>query len=586
MPKVADLYIEIGAKLDNFEKGMKSFQKQTGRMEKGLARVTKRIIALGLAYFGARGIAKIGKSFLEVARTVEQYDIRLKTLLGSQKQATVAMGHFEDIASRLPFTLEQVIESGIRLTTIKVPFTDWLEPIADVASAFGLDLPTATDQFARAMSAGLGAADWFREKGITAMIRDFAKLKFGIDDLAKEGTGKLQEVMFEWTKQFQGSSQDMAKTWDGIVSMLQDKWFKFRKAVMDSKVFQLLKEGLASFNEKLDEFIEAGKMEEWAKNTAIAVLKFFEWILEGLQGVVVGFLSFKAALLKLPEDINAFFEKITVSEDVKKIENSLSDLQTELGKIIGMPEEIVPEKKTFEDFVNQISNVQSGFTAAIAKIRLYRAEVEGLDTSTKAGTEDLALFSDTVSENLAPAMSNYANLLNMIIPATVQVGEEAIKTGEKQINIFNKVANAMTSGITGVMNVLKQFVIGEFLKYLATAKMPFLAKLALLLPTVAAVEAAFGAIKGFQYEGVAHAPTMAMIAEREPERVIKESTFQRMRGEVGGGMNLTVAPVFTISAIDAEGVREFMRNKGLQEIVEGIKAGVQKPELKSALGVG
>ena len=188
MVKAATLEVEIGAKIDKFEKGLGRVRKDLGGMEKklsGVSRATgkantafagmaKRLIAIGVAYFGARGIFKMGKSFLEVAANVEQYEIRLKVLLGSQEKATEAMREFQRTAAKLPFTLEEVIESGIRLTTIKVPFKDWLTPIADVAAAFGLDLPTATDQFARAMSAGLGAADWFREKGISAMIKDFA----------------------------------------------------------------------------------------------------------------------------------------------------------------------------------------------------------------------------------------------------------------------------------------------------------------------------------------------------------------------------------------------------------------------------
>ena len=313
MVKAATLEVEIGAKIDKFEKGLGRVRKDLGGMEKklsGVSRATgkantafagmaKRLIAIGVAYFGARGIFKMGKSFLEVAANVEQYEIRLKVLLGSQEKATEAMREFQRTAAKLPFTLEEVIESGIRLTTIKVPFKDWLTPIADVAAAFGLDLPTATDQFARAMSAGLGAADWFREKGISAMIKDFAKLKHGIEDITKIGSIELQGVMFEWAKTFKGSTEDMAKTWKGIVSMLQDKWFQFRDAVMKAKVFEILKGGLASFNEKLDEFMASGKFEEWASNMAIGMLGFMKAVIEGIGGVLTVIHGFQAAVFEM-----------------------------------------------------------------------------------------------------------------------------------------------------------------------------------------------------------------------------------------------------------------------------------------------
>ncbi len=595
MPKVADLYVEIGAKLDNFDRGMKSVQKSSKRLEKGLAGIAKRLIAIGAVYFGARGIFKMGKSFLEVAATVEQYEIRLKTLLGSQKAATEAMDDFQKIASTLPFTLDQVIESGIRLTTIKVPFKDWLVPIADVAAAFGLDLPTATDQFSRAMSAGLGAADWFREKGITAMIRDFAKLKFGIDDLAVAGTAKLREVMFAWAKTFEGSSKDMSKTWNGIISMLQDKWFQFRDAVMQSGVFDILKDGLAGFNDQLDDFIKTGKLDVWAKNTAINVISAFKIIAQGIQGLLVAWHGFQMVIFEgaalvtkhLTNQLQVLIQTLVVMEKLPIIGKKLTGVTDTLIELFG-DMKIITEG--YNDAANEqgetLADIITKFENYILKLEKTRDLVEESKTQTKEAKVATEEYAESVGENLSPAMSNYAALLNYLLPIQVELGQKIKKTTEQQIDIFESLAGAMQSGITGIMNVLKQWAIGEFLKALSTAKMPFLAKLALLIPTVGLVNAAFNKIKGFQYEGVAHAPTVAMIAEREPERVIKESTFQRMRAEGGGGMSLTVAPVFTISAIDAEGVREFMRTRGLEEIVEAIKAGIQKPELKNALGVG
>jgi hypothetical protein len=565
MPKVADLYVEIGAKLDNFDRGMKSVQRSTRRMEKGLGLVVKRMIAIGAVYFGARGIFKMSKSFLEVAASVEQYGIRLKTLLGSQKAATIAMGEFQRIASKLPFTLDQVIESGIRLTTIKVPFQDWLVPIADVAAAFGLDLPTATDQFARAMSAGLGAADWFREKGISAMIKDFAKLEFAIDDLAKAGTGKLREVMFEWAKTFKGSSEDMSKTWNGIISMLQDKWFQFRDAVMQSQVFNILKEGLASFNDKLDEFMKTGRLDVWAADMAIGVIGAFKLIVQAVQTLMIAWHALGTVIFKTAEfainavklQINAIMAPMRLLAKIPIVGELAKKILKEVGEHTAVLTTI--SEGYNEAARNQgeaLVNVIEKFEAFIAKLEAAKELVRDSKKDTKEVEEGFKQLGATLSE-----------------------------MSDKQKDIFLSLANAMQSGITGIMNVLKQWVIGEFLKALSTSKMPFLVKLGLLIPTIAAVNAAFGAIKGFQYEGVAHTPTVAMIAEREPERVIRESTFQRMRAD-GGGMSLTVAPVFQISAMDAEGVRDFIRNRGLQEIVEAIKAGVQKPEMKNALGLG
>jgi hypothetical protein len=289
------------------ERGTRSFKGMWKQMAVGAAAIAGIVGALR----GAKGL--IG-SFMDVAIQTEQYEIQLKTLLGSQEKATQAFSFFRDVAASLPYTLEEVIQSGTRLAAINVPFEGWLPKIADLASAIGMDLPQATDQMARALKGGLGAADLFREKGVSAMIKEFAKLEKGISDISKLSMPELQQVLWDFTEQFEGASEEMSRTWKGITSMLADKWFQFRDAVMQSGVFETLKEGLSEFNKKLDEFVESGKMEEWANNTARAVLQSFRAILQGVQGMIAGIQILKAAWADLNVAINTqvmkFYQKV------------------------------------------------------------------------------------------------------------------------------------------------------------------------------------------------------------------------------------------------------------------------------------
>lgn len=438
MVKAATLEVEIGAKIDQFERSLGKVRKDLGGMEKRLggvsrgankasmafSRMAKRLIAIGLAYFGARGVFKMAKSFLDVATAVEQYEIRLKVLLGSQKAATEAMRDFQGIASKLPFTLEEVIESGIRLTTIKIPFKDWLIPIADVAAAFGMDLPTATDQFSRAMSAGLGAADWFREKGISAMIRDFAKLKFGIEDVSKVGTTILKDVMFEWTKLFKGSTDDMAKTWKGTVSMLQDKWFKFRDAVMKTKVFELMKEGLTGFNEKLDEFVETGKMDEWAKNMAISVIDSFATIAKALMTLSLVFHVYKKAIFEVGKGAAGFFRKAIESTDklLEKSEEMVALTEHELiwrKRLLGVSKDLATVEGGYQDTIDEtvesMANLIEKFEGYILKLQTAKEVVEESKNATEelnAKTKEFGeTVVETVIEKVAPAMKEVIKIL-------------------------------------------------------------------------------------------------------------------------------------------------------------------------------
>ena len=279
MAKAATLEVEIGAKIDKFEKSLgkvrkdlKGMETRLGGVSRGASKATtafsgmaKKLIAVGIAYFGARGIFRMAKSFLDVASSVETYKLRLEAMLGSQKAATEAMNFFKEVAAKVPFTLEEVIEAGVKVQAFGADLKAWTPIMADLAAFMGVTLPEAASALGRAFAGGAGAADIFRERGILQVIKDFAKMEHSIDDITKLSLPKFREVMFEAfagaESKVAGTADKLATTWVGTISMLQDKWFKFKDAVMKAKVFELLKEELASFNVELDKFVEAGGLE-------------------------------------------------------------------------------------------------------------------------------------------------------------------------------------------------------------------------------------------------------------------------------------------------------------------------------------
>jgi len=260
--------------VDDAVEGIKTQADVTTPTIKGLwAQVSAGILAVGglsAAFRGAKGLIQ---SFVDVGVQTEQYRMQLEILLGSQEAANNAFDFFNEVAATLPFTLEEVISSGTRLAAIDVPFKDWLPRIADVAAGMGIDLPTATDQFARALKGGLGAADLFREKGISAMITKFAEVELGIQDLSKVTLPELENVLYQFTGKFEGGSEKMAESWKGLTSMLSDAWYQFRKDVMDAGVMESLKEGLEGVLEWVNKLKEEGRLQEWAQQLGENITK-------------------------------------------------------------------------------------------------------------------------------------------------------------------------------------------------------------------------------------------------------------------------------------------------------------------------
>jgi hypothetical protein len=102
--------------------------------------------------------------------------------------------------------------------------------------------------------------------------------------------------MENWNKagsQFKGATDKLAKTWDGMMSSLKDKWFEFRKAVMEAGIFDTMKQGLSTLLEKIKEFKKSGKMDEWARATANKFLGAMKTMIGGINLVGDAFSGWK-----------------------------------------------------------------------------------------------------------------------------------------------------------------------------------------------------------------------------------------------------------------------------------------------------
>lgn len=657
MVKAATLEVEIGAKIDQFERSLGKVRKDLGGMEKKLGGVSRgaskastafsgmarRLIAVGAAYFGARGIFKMGKSFLDVASSVETYRLRLEAMLGSQEAATDAMAFFKEVAAKVPFTLEEVIEAGVKVQAFGADLKAWSPIMADLAAFMGVTLPEAASALGRAFAGGAGAADIFRERGILQVIKDFAKMEKGIDDITKISLPEFRAVMFEAfagaESKVAGTADKLATTWTGIVSMLQDKWFKFRDAVMKAKVFEVLKEGLKSFNERLDEFVASGKLEEWASDTALGILKFMQAVVQGIGGVLTVIHGFQAAVFEmaslvtkhLMNQVGVLVKAFTIAEKLvpglRGATDKLADLWLDLKYVTE------GYKGSADEQVEATANVIEKINKLIEGLKKARDEVE----KTKGATDELSKktekFGETIVETTLPAARDLSAIFENMRYKTEELHYAIVGLSERGMLMFEGMTNAFASGvmnaldafqrfgeeggdlletlgeamhgfISAAINALKQFVMeiltsaaatifakqaeaiaGVIASVMTTVGFPF--NLLLIGGAIAAVTALFAGLKPKKYEAGGYVPQETFAHLHSGERVLSASEVRRGVGAGGGGgITINVSPAINISAMDSLGVRDFMRNRGIVEIVAGIKAGIQQPELKKILGVG
>ncbi len=242
--------------------GTEKVKKEVGNISEGFKRLnasckdlTNSFIKAQLAVegllAGLGGIRGIISSFKDAASTAENYRVRLNTLLDSVQEGNRLFKEMSRFASGVSFKYEEIMGAATALAGVMEAGVDeiqrWMPIIADLAAVSGLSIEETTSQVIRMYSAGAQAADMFRERGVLAMLG----FQAGVSYTAEETRKRLIEAWEDPASKFRGASQRLAATWDGLMSMLADKWFQFRNAVMQSGVFEWLKSALDLLNRHL-----------------------------------------------------------------------------------------------------------------------------------------------------------------------------------------------------------------------------------------------------------------------------------------------------------------------------------------------
>ena len=262
---------EVGKAAADVDKGMdkmsRSTQTHMSLMERSVRRVQMLLVGvatMATIYMGIR----VAKGFIDAAASVETFTMRLEAMLGNQRLAAEGMAFFRREAALLPFELKEVIDAGVRLQAVGAGFKTWTRPVADLAAVMGMDLLNASSAVARAFSAGAGAADMLRERGVLAMM----SMKMGIADVTQLSLPKFREALLEYMTNpihgVAGASDKLAHSWTGLLSMLKDAWFNFQTAVMDAGLFSMLKKQIEDVVKGLDQMKASGAIDELAKSTS------------------------------------------------------------------------------------------------------------------------------------------------------------------------------------------------------------------------------------------------------------------------------------------------------------------------------
>lgn len=326
---------------------------------------------------------------IKVNAEMENFMMRLKVVSGSESSAKAIFQDTVDFAKTVTFTLRESMQNATNLLPVlaggKEELKKWLPVIADISATFGLSFQEATSNFVKAYSAGIAAADLFRERGITPALGFQPKTYYSPEDTRKI----IYEQWMSAGSLFRGASKELASTWDGIVGMLEDRWNIFMQKVGNAGIFKDLKNNLQDILNAFDYLYNAvddkgvSLLDRMAQNFSNMLSNFLQII----RDVVINIFTFLSK--------QDFFEAMFKSSDQQKLEKKIEKLSQKTRNLkisadpisgVGDPRKLKEAEEELENLKQQLSDLKKNdpFTSMSQSIDVMLKNLEQAKKISKA----------------------------------------------------------------------------------------------------------------------------------------------------------------------------------------------------------
>lgn len=236
-----DIRVTLTLDTKQFDKKMAGAKTSMNGFSNNSKKASGSLLAMAARFVPVvAGAVALAKSFAEVSKAInissqfEDIQVTLKNVTGSAEAGAAAFELIKRTAEEIPFAFDELAASAPALATVSKnagELQDNMMLAADIAATTGMSFTDAASQLQRSFSAGAGAADMFREKGVLAMAGFEAGVKYSID----ETIAKFKE----FGETIEGAAQDLSQTFTGSVSQAGDRLTLFRAAMGDAIVPEL-----------------------------------------------------------------------------------------------------------------------------------------------------------------------------------------------------------------------------------------------------------------------------------------------------------------------------------------------------------
>ena len=562
-----------------------------GALGKSLGRLKSAVFSLQSAFIGL-GAGLVIKNLVNTGQELENLRVRLKFLLKDTNEGAKAFENMVKFASKVPFSLEEIQSGSGILATVTDNADDlqkMLEITGNVAATTSLDFRTAAEQIQRSFSAGIGAADLFREKGVRNMLGFKAGATVSIED-----TVAAFEKVFGRGGRFGQATDELAKTFTGTVSMIGDKIFAFKKTLLEEGFFEELKKQfgdldkfLADNNEQLDNLaktigenlakalrgaVDAGKKVTPIlmdiKNIFAGIIKTFNNLPEVFQqaGIIGAFLLGKkgfvglAIILDFINRVENFADKFGNKPVVLPFEHELSGDKeiSERNKIIHDTAQAIEKAKAKEIELNE----------EFLKTQQLILDIEhDMSIRVPSATEKAMMKFQEMNDSVLKGFEDKVNNIRMIIAESINNGittmsqgiARSIVLGEKLSDTFKNMAEKFLINIVAALVEIVARKVAELaIEKLITREKEKQAALSGGGSLFSMARSFLGFAKG----GAVSKGKPIIVGEQGAEMFIPNSTgqiTQAARGTGGSAVNVN----FTINTIDSRGFDQaLVENRG------------------------
>ena len=530
------------------------------RLQGTLSKVKGSIFNLKNAFIGL-GAGVVLKGIVSAGMQIEELGVQLEALFGSAKKGKDALDVVTKFAKTTPFELSNIQQGVTALATVSekaeslgISFEELLKITGNTAVQLGGDFALASQQIQRSFSAGIGSADLFRDRAVTAMAGFSAGVKTSVDESIK-GLARA----FGTGGKFGELTNKLANTLKGTISNLKDAFFTIQTEIA-SGFFDELKAQLGDlkkFTESNDEAIRR-LSREMGENLATAVLKLsnsikflsknFRELLDVIGLILVAIGTWGKVIVGTGIVLNNLIER------VKKFRNSTKEAKEEVQSL----SDILSGADANEGFVEPLES-------SLQIIREIEHDLSiKIPTATEKAITKFRELNNTAIKNIEKKMSN----IRMILAEGINNGISQMSQGLARAFVFGEklsdtLRNMAQQFLAKIISQLIEVVARKGIELAIEKMITNEKRKQAMLGAVSGGGGFFSSLFTRASGGSVQKGQPYMVGEQGAELFIPNQSGQITQSARGTGNGGATNVNFNINTVDASGFEELLvRSRG------------------------